>query len=239
MRKQWVIPDIHGCAKTLRALIGEQIKPSRTDTLIFLGDYIDRGPDSRGVIDYIIQLQADEYNVRLLRGNHEDFLIGILENRVPVKKFLGIPVSNKLKNEWFRYGGRETLKSFHVTEVHDLPEKYIHWLHRLEYFIELEEFLLVHAGFNFDIEDPFSDRHAMLWVKDFKVVPEKIGFKRVVHGHVPVSLEFIDMVSKSETFDFIDLDNGVYMPDKEGFGNLVAMELRSRELVIQTNLDLA
>jgi hypothetical protein len=78
----------------------------------------------------------------------------------------------------------------------------------------------------------------MLWAKDFKAIPEKIGYRKVVHGHVPVSLEFIDLVAKSDTFDFIDLDNGVYMPGKEGFGNLVAMELASRELAIQPNLDM-
>jgi serine/threonine protein phosphatase 1 len=79
----------------------------------------------------------------------------------------------------------------------------------------------------------------MLWAKDFKVIPEKIGNRKVVHGHVPVSLDFIDLLSKNDRFDFIDLDNGVYMPGKAGFGNLVAMELHSRELIIQPNLDMS
>jgi hypothetical protein len=71
------------------------------------------------------------------------------------------------------------------------------------------------------------------------VDPEKIGFKKVVHGHVPVSLDFIDLLTRSNGFDFIDLDNGVYMTGKENFGNLVAMELGSRELMIQPNIDVA
>ena len=60
MKHLWVIPDIHGNSRTLQALIEEQIKPSRSDQLFFLGDYIDRGPDAKGVIDYIIKLKADE-----------------------------------------------------------------------------------------------------------------------------------------------------------------------------------
>jgi serine/threonine protein phosphatase 1 len=237
MRKDWVIPDVHGYSKTLKALIREQIRPTRNDRLFFLGDYIDRGPDSKGVIDFILELQEDEYTVTALRGNHEDFLLKLFEGYGQPRKWYGISLRNKLKHEWFRYGGRETLKSFQVRDVHDIPDKYIQWLKKLAYFHELDSHVLVHAGLNFDLEDPFQDTYAMLWAKDFKVIPEKIGFKKVIHGHVPVSLDFIDLVSKGDNFDFIDLDNGVYMPGKDGFGNLVAMELSSRQLVIQPNVD--
>ena len=239
MRKDWVIPDVHGCSKTLKALIGEQIKPTRNDGLYFLGDYIDRGPDAKGVIDYLIGLRDDEYTIKTLRGNHEDFLLRMVDRAIRPRRWFDFTFRNKLRKEWFRYGGRETLKSFKVRDVHDIPDRYIEWFKSLDYFVELDSSLLVHAGFNFDIPDPFTDLHAMLWAKDFKVVPEKVGFKRVVHGHVPVSIDFIDLVAKSDNFDFIDLDNGVYMPGKEGFGNLVAMELHSRELAIQPNLDMA
>jgi serine/threonine protein phosphatase 1 len=238
MNKYWVIPDIHGNSKTLQALVEEQIKPVRNDRLIFLGDYIDRGPDAMGVIDYIMKLQDDKYDVRPIRGNHEDFLLRTYDNETVQKNILGISYRNKMKKEWFRFGGRETLKSFGVSDVHDIPGKYIEWMRSLEYYIELDGYLLVHAGLNFSIDNPYDDRHAMLWARDFKVIPEKIGYRKVVHGHVPVSLEFIDLLAKSDTFQFIDLDNGVYMPGKEGFGNLVAMELTSRELIIQPNLDM-
>ena len=77
MKKQWVIPDLHGCSQTLQALITEQIRPSRSDVLYFLGDYIDRGPDSKGVIDYIITLQENEYEVKVLKGNHEDYFLNL------------------------------------------------------------------------------------------------------------------------------------------------------------------
>ena len=238
MKKQWVIPDLHGCSQTLQALITEQIRPSRSDVLYFLGDYIDRGPDSKGVIDYIITLQENEYEVKVLKGNHEDYFLNLYDQQLSSYDFLGISTASKMKKEWFRFGGKQTLKSFGVSDIHDIPEKYIHWLGQLEYYIELESYLLVHAGFNFELDDPFSDRHSMLWIREFKVIPEKTRFKRVVHGHVPVSLDCIDLVARSDSFGFIDLDNGVYMPGKEGFGNLVAMELTNREIIIQPNLDI-
>ena len=88
------------------------------------------------------------------------------------------------------------------------------------------------------IDNPFEDRHAMMWIKEFKVIPEKIGNRKVIHGHVPVSLDFIELLRTSLKFDFIDLDNGVYMPEKDGFGNLVALELTSMEMKVQPNLDM-
>lgn len=237
MAKHWVIPDIHGNSKTLHALIEDQIKPSRHDTLYFLGDYIDRGHDSKGVIDYIIRLQEDDYTVRTLRGNHEDYLLRTYDNETVRKNLLGISFRNQLKKEWYKYGGKETLKSFGISDVHEIPEMYIEWMRGLEFFIELNSFILVHAGLNFGIKNPFEDRHSMLWVKEFNVDMEKTGNRKIVHGHVPVSLEFINMLRTSSTFQFIDLDNGIYMTGKEGFSNLVALELTSLEWRVQPNAD--
>lgn len=237
MSKKWIIPDIHGYSNTLQALIEEQIKPSRNDTMYFLGDYIDRGPDSKGVIDYIIDLQEDDYTIRTLRGNHEDYLLRTFDNEDSQKNLIGYTYQNKLKKEWLKYGGKDTLSSFHVSDVHDISEKYINWMRKLEYYILLDSFILVHAGMNFGIENPFSDTHSMLWIKEFKVDMEKTGNRRVIHGHVPVSLEFIDLLRSATTFDYIDLDNGIYVTGKEGFGNLVALELTSMEMKIQPNAD--
>jgi serine/threonine protein phosphatase 1 len=237
MARQWVIPDLHGYSRTLKALIEEQIKPSGNDTLFFLGDYIDRGPDAKGVIDYIMSLKEEGYNIRTLRGNHEDYLLRTYDNETVQKNILGITFQNKLKQEWYKYGGKETLKSFHVSDVHEIPGKYISWMRELEYFIMLDSFILVHAGMNFVLEDPFTDKHSMLWIKDFKVDKEKTGSRKIIHGHVPVSLDFIELLKSSNSFDFIDLDNGIYMKDTGGFGNLTALELTSMEMKVQVNVD--
>ena len=237
MRKHWVIPDIHGCAKTLQALIEEKIKPTKHDELYFLGDYIDRGPDSKDTVDYIMNLQEEEYNLKLLIGNHEEYCMKAIEEELKLKNFLGIRQKNRIRAEWENHGGTDTLNSFNISNLKKFPINYIQWMKNLEYYFETENFIMVHAGLNFRIENPFKDKHAMLWIRDYKIKPEKINNKKIIHGHIPVSLEFIDMCVKDKNYNFIDLDNGVYMGNREGFGNLVALELNSMELAIQQNVE--
>ncbi|HPE43840.1 MAG TPA: hypothetical protein PKV88_07140, partial [Bacteroidales bacterium] len=135
------------------------------------------------------------------------------------------------------HGGKETLESFGVQYASDIPEAYINWMQKGRYYIELEQHILVHAGLNFNLDDPLTDTNAMLWTREFRVVPEKIRNKKVIHGHVPVDLEFMYHVMQSKSYHFIDLDNGVYMENRAGYGNLVAYELNSHEQRIQTNID--
>ncbi|MBN2175907.1 MAG: serine/threonine protein phosphatase [Bacteroidales bacterium] len=237
MRESWVIPDIHGCAKTLRALIEDMIKPSKHDWLYFLGDYIDRGPSSKEVIDYLIYLQNEDYNIRTLLGNHEDFVLKSYDEELKLKSYLGFKQINRKKKEWLFHGGKETMESFQIQDLKKFPKEYLDWMRNLEYYIELDHFILVHAGLNFKEEDPFEDKDSMLWVREFEVDPSKIKNKRIIHGHVPVSLEFIDISIRNKSYKFIDLDNGCYMTQREGFGNLLALELNSMEYKVQYNLD--
>lgn len=239
MHKHWVIPDIHGCAKTLRALIEDLIKPSKHDWLYFLGDYIDRGPSSKEVIDYLMFLQKEDYNLRLLMGNHEDYLLKAYEVELKQKGFLGIKPGNRKKREWLLLGGKETMQSFKLNDIKDFPKEYLEWMKKLEYYVELDNYYLVHAGFNFKKGDPFEDKDSMLWVRDYDIEPQKIKNKKIIHGHVPVNLEFIDIsIKNNKSYKFIDLDNGCYMTKREGFGNIVALELNSMEYKVQYNLDL-
>lgn len=236
--KRWIIPDIHGCSKTLKSLIDTQIKPGSRDELIFLGDYIDRGPDSKGVIDYIMQLQKKEYNIRLLKGNHEEYCVKAWDEDRSKKRFLGLSFKTKTQKMWELHGGKETLESFGVDFASEIPPHYIDWMRQLRLFIETEKHLLVHAGLNFKIDDPLTDSFAMLWSKEFTVVPEKIQFKKVVHGHTPVDLEFMNHVIQSDAYHFIDLDNGVYIQNRAGYGNLIGFELNTATYVVQPNIDL-
>ncbi|HOI32102.1 MAG: metallophosphoesterase [Bacteroidales bacterium] len=237
MKKSWVISDIHGCKKTLKALVENQIKPSKFDVLYFLGDFIDRGPDSKGVLDYLMYLESNEFQIQYLKGNHEDYCIRSWEEDKQTKHFLGMRRKKKIQKEWEIHGGKETLASFGVQYASEIPEKYISWMRKGRFYIELEQFILVHAGLNFKIDDPLSDTNTMLWTREFRVIPEKIRNKKVIHGHVPVDLEFMHHVMDSNSYHFIDLDNGVYMENRTGYGNLVAYELNSREQLIQTNID--
>lgn len=237
MVKKWVIPDIHGCLQTLKVLIENQIKPNKNDQIYFLGDYIDRGPNSKGVIDYIRNLQENEYNVTALIGNHEEYCIKAWDTDSKRNHFLGLRPRTKIQKEWEIHGGTQTMESFNVDFPRDIPEDYITWMRNLPYYAKVDNFVLVHAGLNFKVDDPFTDKHSMLWVRDYKVDREKIGGRKVIHGHVPVNLEFIDLSLKDGKYNFVDLDNGVYYNDRSGYGNLMALELNSMTYVIQSLMD--
>ena len=233
MAKTWIIPDIHGCVNTLKQLIENGIQPSKEDAIYFLGDYIDRGPDGKGVIDYIMSLQENGFKVDYLIGNHEYYCMNSYEK--DQHRWFG---KSSIQKEWERYGAKTTLASFGVRHPRDIEQKYIDWMKKGKYYIELDNFILVHAGMNFNIQDPFDDTMSMLWVRDFKVDTSKIGGKKIIHGHVPVEHSLIQLFIESEGYDFIALDNGVYYRDqKVGFGNLMALELNNMELVAQPNVD--
>jgi serine/threonine protein phosphatase 1 len=236
--KKWVIPDLHGCAKTLRAVVEDHIKPDKSDLIYLLGDYIDRGPDPKGVLDYIMHLETEGYSMKPIRGNHEEYMIlAYRSSKKQRRKFLFWKEPNKLVDEWLSHGGKYTMRSFGVKSVLDIPQKYIDWLERLPYYYEEENHVIVHAGLNFSRHNPFEDTHTMLWAKAFNPEPEKINNKVVVHGHVPVSFQFLKTTLANPAHKFIALDNGVYLPHKEGMGHLVALELNTMELVVQKTLD--
>jgi serine/threonine protein phosphatase 1 len=238
MKRRWVIPDTHGCVKTVESLFANIIKPTRFDEIWFLGDYIDRGPDSKGVVDFIRNLQKDEYNVTALKGNHEDMAVELFDAGNSKGGGLLNIFSTTKQGAWLGMGGKETLTSFGISHAKEIPPDYIEWMRALPYYTDLEEFVLVHAGLNFKNEDPYEDKLSMLWLRDYEIRPEKIGFRKIIHGHMPVNLELITLTVQNKFYKFIDLDNGIYVTGREGYGNLVALELNSMEIVIQDNLDM-
>ena len=92
------IGDVHGCAKALASLL-EAIQPTQEDTLVFLGDYIDRGPDSRGVVEQVIAL-GKRCTVVPLLGNHEEMVLAALEGGQSEVRF------------WLKFGGDVALASY-------------------------------------------------------------------------------------------------------------------------------
>lgn len=223
MSKRFVIGDVHGCALTLKALINKKIKPSKKDKIYFLGDYIDRGPDSKGVLKYILSLISKGYDISCLMGNHEVMLLNSMNSE-----------SNYYK--WLWNGGSEALRSFKVRRAEQIPEKYINFLEGLKYYIELDNFILVHGGLNFNIENPLSDKEGMVWIRNKEVDLSKINNKKLIVGHTPTKLKKIKKSLKKER---ILLDGGcVYVHTKKKLGNLVALELNDMELIVQENIDM-
>ncbi len=221
----FVISDIHGCNNTLKHLVEHQIGLSKTDVLYCLGDFIDRGPGSRQVLDYVMNLRESGFTVYTLLGNHEEM-------------FLNCFFEQSMQGIWYSSGGNEMLKSFGVSAVQEIPEKYIRFITDMERFKVLPDYLLVHAGFNFEINDIFSDEFSMLWIRNSKVDPAKTGNRIVVHGHTPTELKKIvhGIATVSDHYQ-INIDNGAVYPDRPGTGNLIAMRLNDHKLFIQPNME--
>ena len=143
------IGDIHGCAEALRAVV-DLIEPRHEDRLVFLGDYVDRGLDSRGVIDQLIALR-DRCQVVTLFGNHEEMMLRVLEGKAPA-------------TWWLRYGGAETLDSYgFFGDLSVVPEEHIDFLRDcLPYFVTAD-YLFVHA--NYVADEPMANQpdEALRW----------------------------------------------------------------------------
>ncbi len=214
-------------------LVEEKIHLTKSDVLYFLGDYIDRGVNSKGVIDYIIQLRNMGYQIVTLKGNHEDVLLRCHFTEKNLPQSVGLL---ELHDSWLYFGGNKTLKSFGIRHASEMPEYYIRFFEDLLPYHELEEFVLVHAGMNFMLENPFSDTLSMMWMKNFEIQPEKIKNRQLLRGHVPVTLEAIEK-SLENNSPLITLDNGCFYRGRKGMGNLVALELNTFDLKVQPNID--
>lgn len=218
-----VIADIHGCARTFRRLIFEVVCLKKADTLYLLGDMIDRGPDSKGVIDTILELQASGYDVRPIRGNHEQMLLASVNAPLYKDKVL-----------WLANGGCETMESYGVTEPEELGEL-ISFLEALPLYLITDNHIFVHAGLDFSLNDPFSGEEAMLWKRSGGINEAKLNGKVLVSGHTPLTLSKIRC---SLSTSHIRLDNGcVQGGTVQGVGNLVALELESGMLHVQGNIE--
>ncbi|GEO04467.1 serine/threonine protein phosphatase [Adhaeribacter aerolatus] len=219
---RYAISDIHGCNKTFRYLVQEVIKLKPQDELFLLGDYIDRGPDTKGVLDFILELQEQQYQVTTLMGNHEDMMLQALEG----PEYL---------HHWFLNGGNQALDSFGLDDIRDIPEKYWRFLHQLDFYVELEDYLLVHAGFDFESPNPFQNEKAMLWIRDFKVIDTYTKGKTIIHGHTPIPVFEIEDAVADPTSEVIDIDGGCVF--KMRMGHLTALNLDTRQLHAVRNMD--
>jgi serine/threonine protein phosphatase 1 len=205
----YAIGDIHGCARELELLLG-QISPKPSDTVVFLGDYIDRGPDSKGVIDLILELQS-KTNVVALKGNHEQLFLDFLES--PQSPGAGVFILN---------GGGATLASYPGPGgTFEIPERHIEFLYGLKIKYETATHFFVHAGVPIkplkDITE--ADTEALIWSRQPFLSSDYRWEKMVVHGHTPV-------VAPEILENRINLDTGcVYN------GHLTAIELPSGRLI--------
>lgn len=231
MNRKIAIGDIHGCKKTLKALVEEKIRITPADQLIFIGDYIDRGPDSKGVLDYLIDLKSTGHDLLFIRGNHEEMLIESFSSQTYFQ-------------QWMNNGGGATLESFGISKEEYLsqgesriPEKYMDFLSGTTYYLELEKCFIVHAGFNFYDKRPFEDLDAMIWSRNFDYDRGLAKGKKIIHGHTPTTLENIRATLFDPDCSLINIDAGCVYTEYSGMGNLLGLNIDNMQLFIQPNIE--
>lgn len=174
----FAIGDVHGCSRELAALL-KQIDPRPQDTVVFLGDYIDRGPDSKGVVDLILALRS-RCKVVTLKGNHEELFIDFLES--PESANAGLFILN---------GGSSTLASYAGPGgTFEIPEPHVQFFYDLKLFYETEECFFVHAAVPIKPLSEISaeqDAHTLMWGRQPFLSSGFAWEKLVIHGHTPVS----------------------------------------------------
>jgi serine/threonine protein phosphatase 1 len=182
MKRIFAIGDIHGCFDRLKALMEKIPIDCSRDALIFIGDYIDRGPHSVEVVDYLIQLKNRVPEVMFLKGNHEDML----------DKF----INGADRFTYLLNGGQQTLDSYLTKSVQSeffpIPPDHMEFFKSLRLFYETEEFIFVHAGLRPRVPLESQNTEDLLWIRD-KFVSSKYNFgKRVIFGHTPLKKPLVE-----------------------------------------------
>lgn len=186
------IGDIHGMRKQFEKL-WDLVGFTKEDTIVTLGDYIDRGPDSKGVIDDILDRQSDGYNIITLMGNHEQMAIASIEH----SSILGMRVE-EVQGMWLfpRNGGPATLNSFGIKWENyidkngrlliKLDAKYMRFMKSCKLLYETEDYIFVHAGLRPYKDKPMAQHpQDMLWIRE-PFIDTMFDFgRKVVFGHTP------------------------------------------------------
>ncbi len=176
MERLFVIGDIHGCLDMLKGLLDTIRYTPELDRLIFVGDYIDRGPNSKGVIDYLLFLKEISHGkIECILGNHEALFLDIISGH-------GLEI-------YLYNGGGTTLKSYGTApkflDLSWLPKEHRSFFENLPPYIELEKYIVVHAGLVPGIPLKEQALEDLLWIREPFIYSEADFGKTVIFGHTP------------------------------------------------------
>lgn len=218
MKRLLLISDIHGELSMFEELLEKVQYDATKDQLVLLGDYVDRGPNSSGVVNKVMELKKE--GVIVLRGNHDDMLIA---------------ASNHDEDAWRRWeknGALPTLQSYDPNiesmEVPDTEEfkEHVTFLNQLDYYHETDDYIFVHGGV--DPETPLveTDPYTLVWIRE-KFHKGYNGEKTVVFGHTRTPILHQDEENNEVFFGdnrIIGIDGGAVYG-----GQLNCLELPSKK----------
>ena len=171
----FAIGDVHGCRAKLERLMEHcaTYAEKRPFRFVLLGDYIDRGPDSAGVMRLVKGLSSKRPDAVLcLKGNHEDMLLGVIDSPGDLMW-------------WINNGGETTLTSYGAKRIPEIPPEHIAWMKTLPLYHDDGLRFFVHAGIDPTIKLSEQSEHTMLWTRER--YPETMNPGRfIVHGHTPL-----------------------------------------------------
>jgi len=170
------VGDIHGSLAKLQELVVrcKRIAAGAPLTFVFLGDYVDRGPDSAGVVRYLMELQARQgERLMALRGNHEAILIDVCD---------GVCSADL----WLSQGGDATLRSFGVSRAQDLPETTLNWFRSRPLSYDDGRRFFVHAGVNPRLPLDAQQQRDLIWIREPFLSARRDYGRLIVHGHTPL-----------------------------------------------------
>ncbi|MCP4109478.1 MAG: serine/threonine protein phosphatase [Desulfobacteraceae bacterium] len=209
MKNVFAIGDIHGCMDKLCSLINKIDIDFEHDTLVFLGDYIDRGADSFEVVEYLIGLKKQYPNIVFLKGNHEDML----------EKYINGPD----KYTYLLNGGQQTLESYmkkSSPEMPVIPREHLEFFESLALFHETDNYIFVHAGLRENIPLAMQECDDILWIRGEFILSDYDFGKQVVFGHTPLTEPLIQP-------NKIGIDTGAVYGNKLTCVKLPALEFYS------------
>lgn len=197
---RYVIGDIHGCLAELERLV-DALPLARGDRLVFLGDYIDRGPDSRGVVSYLVSLRQEMAGVEFvfLKGNHEDMLLS----------YLGL--SGQHGEMFLANGGKATFSSYGIEPrkvsadraLAMIPSSHLDFFQGLNRYYIMDPFLCVHAGVQPEKTLADQSDEELIWIRNaFIYRPHTLPYT-VLFGHTPQTTVFYNLPFK------VGLDTGL------------------------------
>ncbi|MGA3141252.1 MAG: metallophosphoesterase family protein [Xanthobacteraceae bacterium] len=170
------VGDIHGSLAKLRELVErcEKFAAGAPLTFVFLGDYVDRGPDSAGVVRYLMELQSRRgERLVALKGNHEAVVLDVCD---------GVCAADL----WLSQGGDATLRSYRAARAQDLPETVLRWFRSLPLSYDDGRRFFVHAGVNPQLPLEAQDERDLIWIREPFLSARRDYGRLIVHGHTPL-----------------------------------------------------